>query len=78
LTPARLGATNLNYSLSDNALVLSWPVDHLGWRLEAQTNSNATGLGTNWSTVPGSTMTNLLHLPLDVSSGSVWYRLAFP
>ena len=60
------------------SFVLSWPADHTGWRLQAQTNGLGIGLGTNWSYVPGSTATNSLSLPLDLHNGSAFYRLAYP
>ena len=44
--------TNLIMQAGGNQLQLSWPQDHLGWRLEIQTNSVGEGLGTNWVTVP--------------------------
>lgn len=67
-----------NYGLSANQLHLSWPVTHRGWRLEAQTNALAAGLGTNWVTVTGSTATNQMFLPVSVSSPSVFFRLGYP
>jgi len=78
LTPGSLAATNINHSFNGSTLLLSWPNDHLGWRLEAQTNSLAVGLSQNWVTVPGSTVTNQFQVPVDASSGIVLYRLAFP
>jgi hypothetical protein len=57
---------------------LSWPDDHIGWRLQVQTNDLSTGLGTNWFDVPGSTNLNSLLLPVDVNCGSVFYRLVYP
>jgi hypothetical protein len=55
-------------------LQMNWLADHLGWRLQTQTNS----LGTNWFTVPGSTATNQLTLPIGLTDGSVFFRLAYP
>ncbi|MEK7780450.1 MAG: BNR-4 repeat-containing protein [Verrucomicrobiota bacterium] len=78
LTPASIVATNLNYNLSGNTLQLSWPSSHLGWRLETQTNSNATGISPVWFPVSGATATNQLFLPIDVQNGSVFYRLVYP
>jgi hypothetical protein len=49
----------------------------IGWRLQAQTNTLATGLGTNWFDVPGSDLTNSLTLPADASKGSVFYRMIY-
>ena len=57
---------------------LSWPMDHLGWQLETQTNSLAAGIGGNWVTVPGSTMTNQMVFPLSPNSGGTFFRLAYP
>lgn len=70
--------TNLTSVLNGNELTLSWPADHTGWRLQAQTNSVAEGLGSNWADVPDSTTTNLMTFPLDPSVGSVFYRLIYP
>lgn len=59
-------------------LQLSWPADHTGWHLEAQTNSLAVGIYTNWVTVPGSSSTNSFSLPMNAANGGVFHRLAFP
>jgi autotransporter-associated beta strand protein len=68
----------LLFTANATRLQLSWPADHIGWRLEAQTNSLAVGFNTNWVTVPGSWSTNSISLPMDASKGSVFLRLAFP
>lgn len=65
-------------SASGSQLQLSWPADHLGWRLEIQTNGLGTGLGTNWTTVPNSTLTNQFSLPIGQDVGGVFYRLVYP
>jgi autotransporter-associated beta strand protein len=57
---------------------LSWPADHTGWRLEVQTNSLSTGLGTNWITWPGSSDTNVVYIPISMAAPSVFYRLVWP
>jgi hypothetical protein len=59
-------------------LTLSWPLDHTGFRLQAQTNDLATGLGTNWVDVAGSTTTNQVVIPVNADNGSVFYRLIYP
>jgi alpha-L-fucosidase 2 len=56
----------------------SWPMDHIGWRLEAQTNSPGAGLGTNWVTVSGSIATNRIFIPISTTDCSVFFRLAYP
>lgn len=43
--------TNITTSVSGSTLTLAWPADHIGWRLQVQTNSLSTGLNTNWSDV---------------------------
>lgn len=70
--------TNIIAVVSGGNLNLSWPADHTGWRLQAQTNSPSAGLSTNWSTVPGSTAVNSMSFPIDPSNGSVFFRLVYP
>lgn len=65
-------------SVSANTLLLSWPASYLGCRLQIQTNSPGTGLGPNWFDVAGSSLTNKMTLPVDVTKGSVFYRLVYP
>ncbi len=60
------------------SLTLSWPADHIGWRLQAQTNSISIGLRTNWHDVSNSGSTNQATFPLDPAAGSVFYRLVYP
>jgi autotransporter-associated beta strand protein len=59
-------------------LTLSWPADHTGWRLLAQTNTIGKGLGTNWSPVPGSASVNSVIVPLNPGNGTVFYRMVYP
>jgi hypothetical protein len=66
--------TNITVILNGGILTFSWPADHKGWRLQAQTNS----LGPNWFDVPGSTTTNILTVPVDVNNNSVFFRLLSP
>ena len=71
--------TNLTYAMTaTNSLVLNWPADHIGWRLQYQSNSLATGLGKNWINWPGSTATNIVVVPIGVDLYSVFFRLVFP
>lgn len=58
-------------------LHLSWPADHVGWMLQAQTNANHIGVSTNWAEVPASAVTNELYLPIDRTQGGVYYRLSY-
>ena len=36
------------------------------------------GIGTNWFNVPGSALTNVVHIPVDRANGTVFYRLVYP
>jgi len=73
-----LQATNLTVQVQSNTLQLTWPADHLGWRLQIQTNDLSTGLGTNWSTVPGSTNVNQSSVPMNGTNREVFLRLVYP
>ena len=64
--------------ITGNQLELTWPVTELGWRLEAQTNTLDVGLSANWFTVPNSTITNQLSIPIHTTNGSVFFRLVSP
>ena len=61
-----------------STLALSWPADHISWRLLGQTNAPGAGLSTNWFYVEGSASTNQVFLPLVPTVGSAFYRLVFP
>ncbi len=64
----------LSFAVNGGQMQLSWPADHLGWRLEMQTNSLSAA---DWITVPNSTATNQMSLPIN-SGGSVFFRLVYP
>jgi hypothetical protein len=65
----------LDFGRTNSQLQLIWPSDHIGWRLQMQTN--AIGLGTNWLTVSGSMATNRLTVPIT-SNVTSFFRLAYP
>jgi hypothetical protein len=69
--------TNITVQFANNNLTLSWPTDHLGWQLQAQTNDVTQGLGTNWVNVTGSTGTNQMSFPINSVNGSVFFRLLY-
>jgi hypothetical protein len=69
---------NIVSSVSGNQLTLSWPSDRTGWKLLAQTNSLSTGLGANWTEVPGSTTTNQMTFTVDPANPAVFYRMTYP
>ena len=73
--------TNLTFTVTSGTMNLSWPADHTGWRLLVQTNNLAAGLSLNtndWMTVPGSSATNQLSLPIDPAKPTEFYRLVYP
>jgi len=73
--------TNLITSVSGGSLSLTWPADHTGWRLLAQTNHLVQGLSANsndWGTVNGSANTNQMNLKLDPTVPAEFYRLVYP
>lgn len=70
--PAPITLSNIAGSLT-----LSWPADHTGYTLQAQTNSAGGGLGTNWYDVTGSVGTNQVTIPINSTNGAVFYRLKF-
>lgn len=70
--------TNLRFSLSGNQLTLSWPADHTGWTLQAQTNSLSAGLGSQWVNVTGSASVHQMVIPINVTNACVFYRLVYP
>jgi hypothetical protein len=79
LTPApALTPPQVGWQFANGQFLFSWPIDHYGWHLEMQANPPGAGLGTNWSTVPGSQTTNLFAVPMNSGNGSVFFRLAYP
>ncbi len=70
--------TNLVLSVTNNQLYLSWPADHIGWVLQAETNNLFAGIGTNWVSVANSQNTNDVIVPINLSNGCVFYRLVYP
>ncbi len=72
-------AISMTNSYSGGNLHLSWPTDHIGWHLEAQTNTLATGLrNTNWFPWPNSSTTNSVSIPVNSTNPSVFFRLVSP
>jgi hypothetical protein len=50
-----MNPTNITMNVVGRELQLTWPADHVGWRLQGQTNApGGAGLGTNWFEVTGS------------------------
>ena len=76
--PVSSVATNITLTADRGTLQLTWPADHFGWRLQAQTNSTPAGLGTNWVNVAGSGATNQISIPVAATNHSVFFRLINP
>jgi alpha-L-fucosidase 2 len=76
--PVSLAPLLFNFTVSGGQIQLTWPQDHTGWSLQSQTNSSGRGIGTNWVTVPASTLTNQMTFPIGLTNGSVFFRLAYP
>lgn len=68
----------LTNTVSGSTLTLSWPADHLGWRLEVQTNALNAGLGTNWVTWPNSTNMTSVPIAVDPANPTMFFRLVYP
>jgi hypothetical protein len=68
---------NLTATFSNGIPVLSWPMDHTGWRLQEQINPPG-GLGLNWVTVPASNLTNQFTFPIASTNSTAFFRLIYP
>jgi sugar lactone lactonase YvrE len=73
-TPSMLRPT-ITVGFDQAQLSLSWPLEYVGWHLQAQTNTLGAGLGTNWFVVPGSATTNQWTIPFDLASPGVFFEL---
>ncbi|MGD0252515.1 MAG: autotransporter-associated beta strand repeat-containing protein [Verrucomicrobiota bacterium] len=71
-----VGSGQITAAVSGGQLNLSWPAAYTGLHLQVQTNSLATGLGTNWVTIPGTDDANSYSNTMNTTNGSVFYRLA--
>ena len=78
VTTVNLTRTNITTQVLGNQLTLSWPADHTGWQLQAQTNAPGVGLTTNWVDVAGSSATNQMSFTISPANGSVFYRMVYP
>jgi hypothetical protein len=71
----------LTNSVNGNNLVLSWPADHLGYRLLVQTNNLNKGVSANisdWGTVAGSTTNTSMSIQIIKATNNAYYRLVNP
>jgi fibronectin type 3 domain-containing protein len=73
--PVSATSPPITFVANGNQMQLNWPLDHVGWHLEMQTNAlNADG----WVTVSNSATTNQLSVPIDPARASVFFRLVYP
>jgi fibronectin-binding autotransporter adhesin len=70
--------TNITFTVSGMSLIMSWPADHTGWRLLAQTNAPGVGLTTNWFSVAGAASTNSVVFPIAPNGGTAFFRMVYP
>jgi hypothetical protein len=74
-------APRLTNSVSNGTLTLSWPADHLGFRLLLQTNNLNLGVSPNlkdWGAVSGSTAVTTTNLSILPGYLDEFYRLVYP
>ena len=69
--PSISGPT-LTFALSANGMQFTWTGN---FKLQAQTNNLAAGLGTNWFDYPGGATSGIV-VPVGVGNGAVFFRLA--
>jgi hypothetical protein len=78
VNPIATYPTNITATVNGSNLEITWPATHLGWYIEAQTNSLSAGLSNNWVAIP-STATVLGYTnTFNPANGSVFYRLRKP
>jgi autotransporter-associated beta strand protein len=70
------GPGTITNGFSGGVLSLSWPAGQ-GWRLQMQTNSLSTGLGTNWVYISDGTISST-NIAVDPAKPTVFYRLTYP
>jgi alpha-galactosidase len=76
IAPGSMSPTNILAQANNNNLILSWPTNHTGWKLQMQTN--IPGSDTGWSTVTGSDGTNVWTVPFNQTMPNAFFRLIYP
>jgi autotransporter-associated beta strand protein len=71
-------STNLSFTVSGSTLTVKWPATHVGWILQAQTNSIGVGLSNNWVDLSDSTTVFEKQLTIAPGNGAVFFRLRHP
>lgn len=66
-------STNIVTSITGDQMTLSWPADHTGWTLQAQTN----GFTGTWYDIESSSSTNVITITIDPANPSVFFRMKY-
>jgi autotransporter-associated beta strand protein len=75
--------TKITVQISGGQITLGWPADHIGWQLQALTNTLRVGIvtnvpiGNNWANYNPSIGTNKVVIPVNLTNGTVFYRLVY-
>ena len=69
-----LSPASLTFQAGDGVLALSWPADHTGWHLQAQTNV----MSASWWDISGSNATNYWAVPITTTNQDMFFRLVYP
>ena len=69
-----LSPASLTFQAGGGVLALSWPADHTGWHLQAQTNVTSA----SWWDVSGSNATNCWAVPITTTNQDMFFRLVYP
>jgi fibronectin-binding autotransporter adhesin len=70
--------TTITATPGAGTLDLNWPVSHLGWVLQTQTNALTVGIATNWVDVPGSASVTSVSIAINPANPTVFFRLRYP
>jgi hypothetical protein len=71
--------TSVVATVSSNQMTLQWPAGYIGWELQQQISTLATGItATNWTTVANSAVTNQVIVTINPATGAAFYRLVHP
>jgi hypothetical protein len=76
IAPGSVSPTNILAHANNNSLILSWPSNHTGWKLQMQTNN--LGPKNGWATVTGSDATNVWTVPFNQTMPNAFFRLIYP
>jgi fibronectin-binding autotransporter adhesin len=70
--------TSVTGTVTGGNLNISWPPSHLGWVLQAQTNSLAVGIAANWTDIPGTASVTSTNIAINPANPTVFFRLRYP